>query len=239
VEYADPGITKQVNVQEAHVGDIVIYTLTIRNHGNLAAQDVVVHDPLPSFLAVVDVNATRGQIGIDGSNVSVTLGTVTPGEVITIQITARVVTGVLPPNNRNVARLTTSSGGQDTSNDIDAAGFVILPAQPSASPTASPMPESPPTLVATTPPSVPTPAQVPPTVAPTSAPIMQAPESQPPQAAKPAAVAGGTPNQTMLPQTGHSSMVLPAILALSAAVVALGLWLAKRGQPLHSRHKVR
>lgn len=240
VEYTDPGITKQANVQEAHVGDIVVYTLTVSNFGNLPAEDVVVHDPLPSFLAVLNVTASRGQIGVNGANVSVTLGTVTPGEVITIQITTQVVAGALPPDNRNIANLTTSSGNQDTSNDIDSAGFVILPQQPAATSTASPVT---PSVIpeATTPPVTPTTEQEQPNIAPTTAPTAPTanpPRSQPPQAAKPAAPRQ-TPNRPMLPQTGFYEVGLLGILLMAAVVVGLGLGVASRVQPVNSRRKNR
>src|SRR5262245_13091617 len=83
---ADPAITKAVNVPEAHIGDEVIFTLTVTNRGTVNAADVVVTDPVPDFLDVIEATTTRGNVSSEGRTVRVVIGTVAPGEVITITI---------------------------------------------------------------------------------------------------------------------------------------------------------
>src|SRR5262245_2864804 len=83
---ADPAVTKAVNVPEAHIGDEVIFTLTVTNRGTVNAADVVVTDPVPDFLDVIEATTTRGNVSSEGRTVRVVIGTVAPGEVITITI---------------------------------------------------------------------------------------------------------------------------------------------------------
>lgn len=56
-EVADVGILKQANATVNHVGDLLTYTLTVTNHGNFAAQQVMVTDPLPVGTTFVSMNA--------------------------------------------------------------------------------------------------------------------------------------------------------------------------------------
>ncbi len=129
---ADPLITKSVSASTARVGDIVEYTLRVTNHGPGPATDVVATDALPSFLSLYFATTTRGLITTSGNTLSVQIGTVAPGEVITIRVQA-LVNSVPAGSSANVAEVSSSSSGNDPSNDVsDAAITVLSPASPTA-----------------------------------------------------------------------------------------------------------
>ncbi len=122
---ANPVLTKSVEPDEAQIGDTVDFALTVTNHGDKTAEDVVVTDPLPDFLDVLDVSIDKGVAAIDGRTVTVSIGPVAPDEVITIHIRAQVNGQAQPPGGTNTARLTTSSDSNDTSDDTARASVSI------------------------------------------------------------------------------------------------------------------
>ena len=137
---ADPVITKRVNVNQAQVGDEAIFTLTVTNRGNVDATNVVVTDPMPAFLQVLSVSSSpRGTVSVSGNTVTVDLGSVAPGEVITITITTRIIASAAPPDNRNIASLTTTSTTDDPSNNTGTSEVVFGGGSP-ATPTNTPVP---------------------------------------------------------------------------------------------------
>lgn len=122
---ADPALTKEANPRDARVGDLIEFTLTVRNAGSASAQDVVVIDPVPSFLKVVNATTTHGVVNVEKNTATVMIGTLSPNDMVVIRITTRVVAGVLAPDNRNVAYLSTSSGGNQQHNDVSVASVAI------------------------------------------------------------------------------------------------------------------
>jgi uncharacterized repeat protein (TIGR01451 family)/LPXTG-motif cell wall-anchored protein len=139
-DVADPAITKSASVAEARVGDEVTFILSVTNKGDATAHDVVVTDSLPDYLDVLEVSASRGEVATNGRTVTVTIGAVEPDEQITIRIRARVNEQAQPPGGRNGATLTTSSPGDDPSNNFSEVSFGIV-AQPTAVvPTEQPTP---------------------------------------------------------------------------------------------------
>lgn len=67
------------------------------------ATGVVVEDTLPAFLAIVSATADRGEITVSGNTVRVSIGELAPGETIAIRVVARVTQAPRPPNNQNLA----------------------------------------------------------------------------------------------------------------------------------------
>ncbi len=122
---ADPAITKEVSVGTAFIGDTVNYSLTVTNPGDGLATDVVVEDPVPSFLALEGVSATRGEVTVDGATIRVAIGDLPPGDVVTISVVARVVAAVEAPNNRNIAFLTTSSTTDNPLNNNSEVELIV------------------------------------------------------------------------------------------------------------------
>jgi uncharacterized repeat protein (TIGR01451 family) len=124
---ANPALAKSVSAAEAQIGDTLDFTLIVTNYGDKTAEDVVVTDPLPDFLDVVDVTTDQGTATIDGRTVVVTIGAVAPGAVITIHIRASVNERAQPPVGANTATLTTSSDSNDTSDDVASVSIAITP----------------------------------------------------------------------------------------------------------------
>lgn len=134
--FADPAITQAANITEAQVGDVVDFTLTVSNEGALEATDVVVMDVLPGFIKLVNAGATRGQSVTENNTVTVKIGTVVPGEVITIRVTGRMIAAASAPNNRNTATLSTSSPTDNPANNSDSVSITVR--NPSARPSPTP-----------------------------------------------------------------------------------------------------
>lgn len=213
---ADPYVTKRANLDAVQVGDFVEFTLTVSNRGSATATDVVVVDPLPDFLTLYNATTTRGLISVAGNTVTIEIGNVEPGEIITITILTRVNRQVAPPDNRNTATLSTSSASDDPSNNSSSVSLVTT-----AAPTVTPTAPVPPTTVPPT--SVP-PTSVPPTAAP--------PTTVPPTSAPPTVVAPTAVSPATLPPTGASAgsfnvMILSLLLLAFGAAVA-GLIIRRR-----------
>jgi uncharacterized repeat protein (TIGR01451 family) len=125
-ERADPAVTKAASPSEARIGDIVDFAITVTNHGGETADDVVVTDELPDFLDVIEANASKGTIAISGRTVVTTIGTVAPGEIVTIRIRTRVNEQAQPPGGRNSVTLVSSNNSDDPINNTDSITLGIL-----------------------------------------------------------------------------------------------------------------
>ena len=97
VNVGDPQIVKVADVQLAQPGAIVTFTLIVTNQGTAPAASVVVTDPLPNIMTFVSASATQGTYSSSGNVVTFNVGTVQPGQVITLHIVARINANVTPP----------------------------------------------------------------------------------------------------------------------------------------------
>lgn len=97
VSVADPVITKTGNPALARPGDTVVFTLTVTNSGSAPAVNVIVTDPLPSQLVYISATAIQGTFTATSNMVLFTLGTVNPGQVLTLTLTTRIAGSVVPP----------------------------------------------------------------------------------------------------------------------------------------------
>jgi uncharacterized repeat protein (TIGR01451 family) len=142
-DVADPIITKRASKTTVQVGDTVDFVITVTTQGNLPAENVTVSDDLPDFLALNNVSVSRGNVSAGGGSVVVTLGSVAPGEVITINISTRVVALPNPPGNINSAALVTTSASDDPRNNISTVELIADPnALASPTPTPAPVPQT-------------------------------------------------------------------------------------------------
>jgi LPXTG-site transpeptidase (sortase) family protein len=137
--FVDPAISKAANPTDAAVGEVVTFTITVRNRGNIPAPNVVVTDNLPAMFDVTAVNVSS-TVGSSTFTTTVTppIGTgVAPysvvitfnndlgvSEVVTIQIVTRVNSLGAPPVS-NSASLTTTALTDNFNNNIAAARLTL------------------------------------------------------------------------------------------------------------------
>jgi uncharacterized repeat protein (TIGR01451 family) len=143
-ELADPAVTKSASVSEAKIGDEITFNISVTNNGPHTAEDVVVTDPIPDYLDVIEATTTRGDVSSNGRTVIVTIGKVPAGDQVSIRIRVRVNERAQPPSGRNGVSITTSSPGDNPGNNSSEVTFAILgPLTPTAlalTPTATPLP---------------------------------------------------------------------------------------------------
>ncbi|MDO9495590.1 MAG: HYR domain-containing protein [Nocardioides sp.] len=83
-------LEKSVDLAQARPGDLVTYTLQVRNTGPGVARDVIVTDPVPPGTSLASVNVYGGTCGLTTPNtITCMLGTITPGGTkrVTFQVT--------------------------------------------------------------------------------------------------------------------------------------------------------
>ncbi|MBN1286949.1 MAG: DUF11 domain-containing protein [Anaerolineae bacterium] len=116
----DPHITKAVDLASARIGDQVTFFIEVYNNGTLPVDGVVVSDPIPAILDILNVTTTRGTVNIVGNTVEVSIGTLNPGDRVSIVITTRVnQSAVAGDTARNTAYLSDAGGGIWPSNTTD------------------------------------------------------------------------------------------------------------------------
>jgi len=97
----------------------VTFTIHVFNPNDTDFTGAVLRDEIPSGLAVLSVSSTRGQVSVNGNTVTVTIGTLGPGQRATIVIVTRVRDSVIPPADlRNTATLRTDQGSFSASATV-------------------------------------------------------------------------------------------------------------------------
>jgi uncharacterized repeat protein (TIGR01451 family) len=91
----DPFIQKTTDSAIAVPGGTVRFTVTFTNSGNDPVENLVITDEVPAPFNVTGATSTQGTVSINGQTVTVNVGTVPPGGVITI-----VIATVVQPNAR-------------------------------------------------------------------------------------------------------------------------------------------
>ena len=137
--FIDPAVTKAVDPSQASVGDIVTFTITVINNGNVDARGVVVTDTLPDNLDYVSATSidtanslSRGTIVVfPPRTVQVEIGALAVTDVIEIIIVTRVNSRGQPPI-QNEARLVAdppllaSVSPDPTRNNVSAGALQIV-----------------------------------------------------------------------------------------------------------------
>jgi len=92
-------ITKTADQRIVRPGDDVTYTITVFNKGGAPAPNVIITDPVPSPLQVRSAAASQGTFGIAGNTVTFLVGTVNPGQTVTLTIRANVPSNAQAPQD--------------------------------------------------------------------------------------------------------------------------------------------
>jgi uncharacterized repeat protein (TIGR01451 family) len=102
---------------------IVNYSLRVTNRGPDTATNVQVADPAPVGITYLTANPSQGTCALSPSLVTCSLGTIAPGQTVTIAITARATAVGQHTNTATV----TGSGGRETNpaDNVDSAVTVV------------------------------------------------------------------------------------------------------------------
>jgi len=117
----DPVIYKSVNKSTAVPDDDITYVITVTNRGNATATGVVVTEQVPQYLTFVRPNTSKGTaLWNEGTRtVTVDIGTLAPGEVVEIQVTATVGQPTkFPATLTNTALISFNEGTARESNSV-------------------------------------------------------------------------------------------------------------------------
>jgi uncharacterized repeat protein (TIGR01451 family) len=87
----DVSMTKTASDATVTVGDTVTYSLVAKNNGPDAAPGVVVTDPVPGELDVQDVSSSQGTCTVSGNRISCAVGTLAPGQGVTVTVRAKAI----------------------------------------------------------------------------------------------------------------------------------------------------
>ncbi|PJF46666.1 MAG: DUF11 domain-containing protein [Chloroflexi bacterium] len=124
----DPYIIKQVNLEQARPGDIVVFTIEVINPNPVSIDNVVVGDAISPLVDYLSASVPRGNFSFDAGSRTWTLalGTMGPGERVVFTITTRVNERAQPPANVLNTAVLTSSQGVTQSNTV---AVLIVPAE--------------------------------------------------------------------------------------------------------------
>lgn len=109
-------IVKSVNPTSGAPGDLITFSVQLRNNDAVPRTNAVIQDRILDFLEIVSVTSTKGTVTINGQDIRVEVGTLAPGETVTVTITVRIrATAQSGDTGINVATGTTTGGDGTTS----------------------------------------------------------------------------------------------------------------------------
>jgi uncharacterized repeat protein (TIGR01451 family) len=111
-------ISKSSSASEGVPGDFVTFTLTARNDGGSAAQNVTISDSVPDFLEIYNVKTTKGVASNSGQTVSVRLDSLEPGESVEVTILVRIRDDARPQDGTNIGVVEEQGGERVTSERV-------------------------------------------------------------------------------------------------------------------------
>ncbi|MGL4850379.1 MAG: DUF7507 domain-containing protein [Clostridium sp.] len=92
------GGTKQGNTKNAAIGDVVTYTITLLNSGNVPATNVVVKDTIPECTSLVNGSVlVNGTPSTDTPGTGINVGTINPGNTAIVKYSVKVMCLKTPP----------------------------------------------------------------------------------------------------------------------------------------------
>jgi uncharacterized repeat protein (TIGR01451 family) len=129
-------VTKQATSPTALHGT-VNYSLTVQNKGPDAATNVQLADPAPAGITYLTASSSQGSCTVAPALVTCALGTLAPGQTVTIAISGRSDT---VGSHTNTATVTGSGGRETNAADNTASAVTVTPA-PVTPPTPKPHPK--------------------------------------------------------------------------------------------------
>ncbi|HSF61943.1 MAG TPA: hypothetical protein VLA69_09630 [Gaiellaceae bacterium] len=145
-----PRLIDLVIVKEASsptpLNGIVDYSLTVTNRGPDTATDVQVADPAPVGITYLTATPSQGTCNLGPALVTCSVGTIAPGETVTIAIRAR-ATAV--GSHTNTATVTGSGGRETDPADNSDSAVTVVPAPPTPKPPTPKPPVSEPCIALT------------------------------------------------------------------------------------------
>jgi uncharacterized repeat protein (TIGR01451 family) len=100
----DPAISKRGAPTAVAIGETVVWTIEVSNPYGSPINFVLVNDPIPAQFDIVGVTTTQGTPSVNGQVVTVDIGTLAPGQTVTIQIETVGNQSALPGQVCNTAR---------------------------------------------------------------------------------------------------------------------------------------
>jgi len=111
----DPVIVKFVDPTLAQPGEPAVWTIRVINPNNVPIDNVVMSDNIPEPLRIQTVTSTSGVVSTSGQNVTVTIPTLQPNEIVTITIDTLIDVNVVQPIITNIAFLNVCDCADDAS----------------------------------------------------------------------------------------------------------------------------
>src|SRR4029079_12073572 len=112
---ADLAITASSSSLQPAIGGLLTYSVVVHNNGPETATGVTLSDFLPAALAFVSANTSHGEVSRVASTVNASLGSLTNGEIVTINLVVQPTTTGTFTNRSTVSSLLMDP---DTSNNI-------------------------------------------------------------------------------------------------------------------------
>lgn len=119
-------LTHRGHASKLKIGDPLTFTLQITHcDGSIPAHHVVLLDPLPEFLEVLDATTTLGDLSITDQIVKIEIETLLPGQVVTVSLLTRVATR--PPKDLTpiTATLSTTSPDRNLNNNRSTFNIIV------------------------------------------------------------------------------------------------------------------
>lgn len=109
---------KSVGPAVANVGDLVTYSIVVRNPSYVEAANVTILDVLAPELTFVSATTTQGTFNVLRQDVFFTIGTINPQVTVTLTITARLNSLAKPPAAINNTAVLSTNGVPLTSSNM-------------------------------------------------------------------------------------------------------------------------
>jgi len=141
----DPRVSKSADPSSGFPGDKITFTITVRNDGVVPATDVEVEDSVPGVFEISGASTSQGSVDVSGQRIHAVIGTIPPGESVTIRISTTIRADAQPGQVDNVAIMSNTTPGDIPGNNTSTTTVTIEGGGPPPSATPAPPARLPPT----------------------------------------------------------------------------------------------